>query len=166
MLTTAMRQLGDFAMDRRTFAGAFVAGILTAPTSLVAQQPAKTVRVGWIAVGPGPQAVPANFQAFRAALRANGWVEGQNLVVESRWGNRDQASARATELIELKVDVIVAQGPMVFGAKAAAGTMPVVFVFSGDPVEAKLVASLARPGGNLTGVTLLSFELAPSALSY
>jgi len=151
-------------MNRRTFIGALAGGILTAPAGLVAQQPRKTARVGWIAVSPGPQATPANFQAFRDGMRERGWVEGQNLVLDSRWGNRDQASALAAELVELKVQVVVAQGPMVFGAKAALGTIPVVFAFSGEPVEAKLVASLAHPGGNLTGVTLLSFELAGKRL--
>jgi ABC-type uncharacterized transport system substrate-binding protein len=151
-------------MDRRTFIGAVAAGVLTVPAELVAQQPVKTARVGWIAVGPGPQAVPANFQAFRDGMGESGWVEGQNLVLHARLGNRDQANMLAAELVESKVHVIVAQGPMVFGVKAAAGTIPVVFAFSGDPVEAKLIASLARPGGNLTGVTLLSFELAGKRL--
>jgi putative ABC transport system substrate-binding protein len=151
-------------MDRRTFIGALASGMLIVPADLVAQRTGISARVGWLAVSPGPQAAPANFQAFRDGMRERGWVEGQNLVLESRWGNRDQASALAAELFELKVHVIVAQGPMVFGAKASAGMIPVVFVFSGDPVEAKLIASLAHPGGNLTGVTLLSFELASKRL--
>jgi putative tryptophan/tyrosine transport system substrate-binding protein len=149
---------------RRTFIGILAGGMLTVPRGLVAQQPVKSARVGWIAVGPGPQAVPANFQAFRDAMRESGWVEGQNLVVESRFGNSSQANALAAELVDSKVNVIVAQGPMTFGAKAATSTIPVVFAFSGDPVDAKLVASLARPDGNLTGVTLLSFELARKRL--
>jgi putative ABC transport system substrate-binding protein len=151
-------------MDRRTFTGALGGGMLVLPGVLVAQQPVRIARIGWLAVGPGPQAVPANLQAFRDAMRESGWIEGQNLVVESRSGNRDQARTLAAELVEGKLQVIVAQGPMVFGAEAAAGTIPVVFAFSGDPVEAKLVASLARPGGNLTGVTLLSYELAGKRL--
>jgi putative ABC transport system substrate-binding protein len=97
-------------------------------------------------------------------MRERGWVEGKNLALQLRYGNRDQASALAAELVESNVHVIVAQGAMAYGAKAAGGATPVVFAFSGDPVEAKLVASLARPGGNVTGVTLLSYELASKRL--
>jgi putative ABC transport system substrate-binding protein len=74
-------------------------------------------------------------------------------------GDRGRARDFAAELVRLKVDVIVTQGPMVFGAKAETQSIPVVFAFSGDPVEAKLVTSIARPGGNLTGVSLLTLEL-------
>jgi putative ABC transport system substrate-binding protein len=86
-------------------------------------------------------------------------MEGENLAIEIRWGDRDRARDLAAELVRLKVDVIITQGPMVFGAKAETRSIPVVFGFSGDPVEAKLVTSIARPGGNLTGVTFLALEL-------
>jgi putative tryptophan/tyrosine transport system substrate-binding protein len=143
-------------MTRRSFiAGA--AGTFAA--SLADAQVGKTARVGWIAGSPGPLATPIFLESFRQGLRERGWVEGQNLVIESRWGERDGARGLAAELVQLKVDVIVAQGPMVFGAQVEAGAIPVVFAFSGDPLQAKLVQSLARPGGNLTGITLLAFEL-------
>jgi len=136
---------------------ALALGILAAPLVPDAQQATKTARVGWIALSPGPTS--AQLEVFRREMRERGWTEGQNLTVDVRWGDRDRARDLMAELVRLKVDVIVTQGPMVFGARAEAGRIPVVFVFSGDPVEAKLVASLARPGGNLTGLTLLSLEL-------
>jgi putative tryptophan/tyrosine transport system substrate-binding protein len=92
-------------------------------------------------------------------MRERGWIEGQNLAIDLRWGDRDRARDLAVELVRLKVDVIVTQGPMVFGAKAETQSIPVVFGFSGDPVEAKLVASAPRPGGNVTGVSFLTLEL-------
>jgi putative ABC transport system substrate-binding protein len=97
-------------------------------------------------------------------MQERGWMEGQNLTIDIRWGDRDRARDLAAELIRLKVDVIVTQGPMVFGARAETRSIPVVFGFSGDPVEAKLVTSIARPGGNLTGITFLSLELAGKRL--
>ncbi len=140
-----------------TFCGCIALGMVAAPLAADAQQPGRTARVGWIALSPGP--TPAQREAFLRGMRDRGWTEGQNLAIDDRWGERDRARDLAAELVRMKVDVIVTQGPMVFGARAEAGSVPVVFAFSGDPVEAKLVASLARPGGNLTGVTFLSLEL-------
>lgn len=134
------------------------------PLVAAAEQAVKTARVGWIAVSPGPLATLAYLEAFRDGMRERGWVEGQNLVIEARSGDRERAHDLAAELVASKAHVIVTQGPMVFGARTAAGATPVVFAFSGDPVEAKLVASLPRPGGNLTGITLLSFELVSKRL--
>jgi putative ABC transport system substrate-binding protein len=136
--------------------------VAAAPLAADAQQPGKTARVGWIALSGGP--TRAQREAFLRGMRERGWTAGQNLAVEDRWGEREQARDFAAELVRLKVDVIVTQGPMVWGARAEAGSVPVVFGFSGDPVEAKLVASLAHPGGNLTGVTFLSLELAGKRL--
>ncbi len=140
-----------------TLCGFVALGSLAGPLPADAQQPGRTARVGWIALSPGP--TPAQREAFLRGMRERGWTEGQNFAIDDRWGERDRARELAAELIRLKVDVIVTQGPMVFGARAEAGSVPVVFGFSGDPVEAKLVISLARPGGNLTGVTFLSLEL-------
>ena len=131
--------------------------LLAAPLLAEAQQAGRAARVGWIALNPGP--TPAQREAFLRGMRDHGWTEGQNFVIDDRWGEREQARDLAAELVRLKVNVIVTQGPMVFGARTEAGSVPVVFAFSGDPVEARLVASLARPGGNLTGVTFLSLEL-------
>src|SRR5260370_5121675 len=96
-------------------------------------------------------------------MRELGYVEGQNLTIDARWmeGNTPDEAARLTaELVRSKVDVLVAQGTAVPGVKAAAGSTPVVFAFSGDPVAAKIVASLARPRGNLTRMTLPAVDLA------
>lgn len=101
--------------------------------------------------------------ALRQGLRELGYVEGQTLTIDARWMERiaPEESARLTaELVRSKVDVLVAQGPALPGVKAEAGSVPVVFGFSGDPVAAKFVMSLGRPGGSLTGMTLLAVELA------
>jgi putative ABC transport system substrate-binding protein len=96
-------------------------------------------------------------------MRDRGYIEGQNLTIDARWMESvspDEAASITAELVRSKVDVLVAQGASIFGVKAAAGSVPVLFGYSGDPVAAKLVASLARPGGNLTGITFLTLELA------
>ncbi len=135
--------------------------LLAAPLT-VAGQPARSVRIGWLAQSPGP--TPTQLEAFRRGMREHGWTEGRDLAIDVRWGDRDRARALAAELIRLRVQVIVTQGPMVFGAAAETQSIPVVFGFSGDPVAARLVRSIARPGGNLTGVSFLSLELAGKRL--
>jgi len=145
--------------DRRVFIGTLAGSLLAAPLVAEAQSAGKTARVGWLALGPNAGPAAVFFDAFREGLRERGWIDGRNLVIEARWGNRDQARDQAAELVQWKPDVLVTQGPMVFGAQAVTGQIPVVFGFSGDPVEGKLVASLARPGGNLTGISLMQFEL-------
>ncbi len=105
-------------------------------------------------------------EAFRQGMRDLGYVEGQNLGIEARWadGALDRVGDLTTDLVRLKVDAIVTQGPVVSAVKRTAATIPVVFGFSGDPVEAGVVASLSHPGGNLTGMTFLSIELAGKRL--
>jgi putative ABC transport system substrate-binding protein len=105
-------------------------------------------------------------EALRQGLRSLGYVEGQNLAIEARWadGKLDRVADLTADLVRLNVDVIVTQGPVVSGVKKTAGMIPIVFGFSGDPVEAGLVTSLSRPGGNLTGMTFLSLELAGKRL--
>jgi putative ABC transport system substrate-binding protein len=102
---------------------------------------------------------PGPFEAFRQGLQERGWVEGRTLALEVRFGEREQAPQLATELLRARVAVIAAEGPMVLRARAELGATPVVFGFSGDPVEARLVASLSRPGGQMTGVTAMSWDL-------
>src|SRR4029077_20068735 len=143
-------------MDRRAFIGTLTGGLLAAPLAAEAQSAGKTARVGWLALGPNAGPAAVFFDAFREGLRERGWIDGRNLVIEARWGNRDQARDQAAELVQWKPDVLATQGPMVFGAQAVTGPIPVVFGFSGDPVEGKLVASLARPGGSLTGISLMA----------
>ena len=102
------------------------------------------------------------FGAFRDGLRDLGYVEGRNLIIDARWGegSNERLEQLAVELVKSKPDVIVTQGgPATHPVIRAGATMPVVFGYSGDPVEAGVVSSLARPGRNFTGVTFLSFDL-------
>jgi len=131
--------------------------------SAEAQQPKKVPRVGYLVSrsGPGP-----NDQAFQEGLRELGYIEGQNILIERRWvgGDPDRLPELATDLIHLKVDVIFAGGGTIDAVKRATATIPIVFMTEGDPVEAGFVASLARPGGNITALTVLADELAGKRL--
>jgi putative ABC transport system substrate-binding protein len=122
-----------------------------------AQQPAKIARVGFLALTSGPT---AQYEAFRQGLHSLGYAEGKNINIEYRSSeDRAKLTELANELVQLKADVIVAQGAALHPAKTATRLIPIVFGLSGDPVEAGWVASVARPGGNMTGVTLLALEL-------
>ena len=128
-----------------------------------AQQPKKVPRIGYLSkVDPATESARA--EAIRLALRELGYIEGQNIATEYRYaeGKRDRFPELAAELVRLKVDIIVAAGGdrTIRAAKNATKTIPIVMVGAGtDPVEAGLVESLARPGGNVTGLTSLSREL-------
>ena len=136
-----------------------------AVTVAMAQTPPKTARVGWLSGNPRAN-TPVFLDGLREGLRERGWEEGRNLVIEARSGERDQATAFAAELVRAKVDVLVTQGPMVLGARAATATTPIVFGFSGDPIEAGLITSFARPGSNLTGISMLALELVGKRLEF
>jgi putative ABC transport system substrate-binding protein len=128
-----------------------------------AQQPQKVPLIGYLAAG-NPASESARAEAIRLALRELGHVEGQNIAIEYRYshGKNDRAAELAAELVRLRVDVIVAAGgdPWIRAAKNATKTIPIVMVGVGaDPVEAGLVESLARPGGNVTGITNIGPEL-------
>src|SRR5215813_2363539 len=128
--------------------------LLAAPLAAGAQQPGKVYRVG--VLGNAPSTL---WDVFRQRLRELGYVEGQNIVFEYRWseGNVERFPGLAAELAGLKVDVIVAVGNAATGAlKRATATIPIVMAMSGDPVGAGLVASLAHPGGNVTGLTMMA----------
>ena len=126
-----------------------------------AQQPAKVPRVGYL-TGAKPYGHSARVEAFRQALRQLGYVEGKNILIEYRYaeGKLDRLPAFAAELVRLKVDVLVAGGPPSAGAaKTATSTIPIVMTQVGDPVGNGFVASLARPGGNITGLSDFAPEI-------
>src|SRR5215467_14431663 len=128
--------------------------LLAAPRAAEAQQPGKVYRVGVLGNAPSTM-----WDVFRQRLRELGYVEGQNIVFEYRWSERnvERFPGLAAELAGLKVDVIVAVGNAATGAlKRATATIPIVMAMSGDPVGAGLVASLAHPGGNVTGLTMMA----------
>jgi putative tryptophan/tyrosine transport system substrate-binding protein len=128
-----------------------------------AQQPKKILRIGYLS-NVGPSRESTRVEAIKMFLRELGYVEGQNIAFEYRYaeGKRDRLPELAAELVRLKVDIIVALGgdPLILAAKNATKTIPIVMVGAGfDPVEAGFVESLARPGGNVTGLTNLGPEL-------
>ena len=127
--------------------------MLLAPLGAAAQQPGKVPRIGYFSAG-SPSSAPHLLEAFRKGLRELGWVEGQNIVVDYRFaeGRFDRLPDLAAELVRLKVDIIVAvPTPAAAAAKNATETIPIVMINVGDPVGLGLIASLARPGGNVTG---------------
>src|SRR5438105_12465516 len=143
-------------MNRRN-AGLALLALLAAgaaPVSVRAQQ-AGVYRVGYLST-PTRESVERGLDAFLRKLRELGWVEGQNLVIEYRWaeGNVERLPDLAAELVQLKVDLIVAPaGSAALAAKKATSSIPIVMIFPSDPVEMGLVASLSRPRGNITGTT-------------
>jgi len=152
-------------MERRTFLGAFAGGLLAAPLATQAQQAAKIARIGYLA--SNVSASPHLNEAFRQGLRDLGYVESSNLAIEYRdaEGKFERLHALAAELVALKVDVIVSVGTLqTLTAKQATGTLPIVFATAADPVTDGLVTSLARPGGNVTGLSLLAPELVGKCL--
>jgi putative ABC transport system substrate-binding protein len=144
-------------VDRRAFLTALMA-VLAAPAAAGAQQAGKVYRVGVLLPGtPG-----AGLAAFGPGIRRLGWVPGQNLIIEQRYARGDlgRLPALAAELVSLKVDVILVSSVGIPAARAATRAIPTVMAFAvDDPVEEGWVASLARPGGNLTGLTLHAPEL-------
>jgi putative ABC transport system substrate-binding protein len=141
--------------------------LLLAPCSTVeAQQLTKIPRIGYLG-GGSPSSYPARIEAFRQGLRELGYVEGKNIVVEYRYaeGKADRERELGAELARLKVDVIVTGGPTsTRAAKEATVTIPIVMAQDGDPVANGFVASLARPGGNITGLSTLAPELSGKRL--
>jgi putative tryptophan/tyrosine transport system substrate-binding protein len=151
---------------RRTFISSLAGGLLVAPLATEAQQAAKVPRIGYLALNPGVN--PHLREAFRQGLRDLGYVEGRNVVTEYRdaEGKAERLPALAAELVALKVDVIVTGGGTrpALAAKQATKTIPIVFASAGDPVTDGLVTSLARPGGNVTGSSILTPELVGKSL--
>jgi putative ABC transport system substrate-binding protein len=144
---------------RRQFLFASTA-LLVAPI-VEAQQRDSPVRIGWIAIGTPTSRTSLFLDAVKLGLRELGYVEGRNLVIEARWvDGYEQVFERTADLMRARVEIIVAQGQTIHKVKeVVGGRIPIVFGFSGDPVEAGFVASLSRPGGNLSGVSYMTFEL-------
>jgi putative ABC transport system substrate-binding protein len=149
-------------MDRRTFVVSVVAGLIAAPAS-TRSQGRKTARVGWVGGWYSLRAANGLFEAFRQGMRDLGYVEGQTVTIDARWmegTGPDEAARLSAELVGSRIDVLVAQGHAVLGAKSKTTSVPIVFIYSGDPVAAKIVPNLGRLGGSLTGITLQAVDLA------
>jgi putative ABC transport system substrate-binding protein len=153
-------------VDRRRFVLASLAGVLAAPLAGEAQQAGKVYRIGYLG-GTGSASMARPMASFREGLRMLGWNEGQGVVIEERWadGNADRLPDLAAELVALKADVIVTQGsPATRVVKSATATIPIVMVNTTDPVGQGFVASLGRPGGNITGSADFAGELSAKRL--
>jgi putative ABC transport system substrate-binding protein len=153
------------AMDRRRFLLTSVAGALAAPLAARAQA-GKVYRIGVLDPTPVAQNV-ANLDGFLQGMRELGYTEGRNFVIEYRSpeGPAKRFSDQARELVRLKVDLILTRGtPAVTAAKNATRTIPIVMAASGDPVGAGVVTELARPGGNVTGLSALTAEVSGKRL--
>jgi ABC-type uncharacterized transport system substrate-binding protein len=155
-------------MKRREFITLFGGAVATWPSCVCAERASKVARIGLLVTGSlnsvGQQAM---LDAFRQGLRERGYVEGQNIVIEYRAadGKIERFSELATELVRLNLDLIVVSNtPAARAAKEVTTNIPIVVPAMGDPVADGLVASLARPGGNITGMTFLGPELAPKRL--
>jgi putative ABC transport system substrate-binding protein len=141
----------------------FTVTLWLAPLAVEAQRPPEVRRVGYLQGG----IPPAFYENLRHGLRDLGYLEGRNLLIESRSGeSQDRLAELAAELIRLNVEVIVTPGTAVWAAKGATKSVPIVFSVSGDPVDAGFVKSLARPDGNMTGITWLAFELVGKRLEF
>ena len=153
-------------MDRRTFISTVSLSLLAAPLAAHSQQAARVPRIGYLA--PSLATNPSLHEAFRQGFRELGYAEGRNVVIEYRdaEGKDERLPALAAELAALKVDVIVTNAGTLaaLAAQRATKTLPIVFVAVGDPVSSGLVTSLARPGGNVTGLSLLFPELVGKCL--
>jgi putative tryptophan/tyrosine transport system substrate-binding protein len=151
------KEIMGFALSTMVFA-------LSVPAE--AQQTTKVPRIGFL-ITSSPSAIAPRMDAFRHGLRELGYVEGKNIVIEPRHadGKSDQLPALAAELVSLKVDIIVSSGPTATRpAKEATSTIPIVMSFDDDPIGSGFVASLARPGGNITGLSTLSPEISGKQL--
>lgn len=164
----------DISFNALLIARGFRAAVFLALCSMLlapyfparAQQPTKIPRVGYLNA-TSPSTSPARIEAFRQGLRDLGYVEGKNIVIEVRHaeGKLDRLPSLAAELVRLKVDIIVSVGPATTRpAKAATSTIPIVMAQDNDPVATGVIASLARPGGNITGLSTLAPEISGKRL--
>ena len=156
-------------MDRRAFIGTVAGALLAAPLVAEAQPAGKVWRIGLLSYAASDSGGAARWKAFREQLHESGYVEGQNVFFEFRWGDAQVGRLRglAAELIDAKVDILVtASSEAALAAKQATRSIPIVTATGGDPVKLGVVASLARPGGNVTGVFSLSNDLAGKRLEF
>ncbi len=156
-------------MITRTISGivAFAIGVLLAPLAADAQQPTKVPRIGFLVFSSPSTIISARFEGFRQGLRELGYIEGKNIIIERRFAEekRERLPQLAADLVHLKVEVIVTGGPTsTRAAKEATVTIPIVMGSDGDPVGSGFVASLARPGGNITGLSSLAPEISGKRL--
>jgi putative ABC transport system substrate-binding protein len=168
MLSNVLSDNRKSKIQNRKLVGIVAVGVAFAMCGVVAQaqQPAKLPRIGYLG-GGSLSASAARREAFQQGLRDLGYVEGKNIVFEWRYweGQQDRQRARAAELVRLKVDVIVAGGSGdIRAAKEATATIPIVMIQGGDAIASGFVASLARPGGNITGLATLRPELSGKQL--
>jgi putative tryptophan/tyrosine transport system substrate-binding protein len=153
-------------MKRREFITLLGGAAAAWPLPLIAQQGDRVQRIARVGILNYAEAHDIRVRQFLSALRELGYVESKNLTVTHRWadGVLDRLPELAAELVASKVDVIIALGPAVWAAKRTTTTVPIVIAFSGDPVGDGVVASLARPGGNITGFSYMSTDLAAKRL--
>ena len=154
-------------IDRRTFLAGTGAALLAAPLAAEGQPAGKVYRIGLLDYSEPDSARQAWWNAFRQQIRQLGYVEGQNVSFEARWGQGDDNRLQnlAAELVGLKVDIVVTVGSSAaIAARRATSTIPIVTATGSDPVAVGLVASLRQPGGNVTGMTSINSELAAKRL--
>ena len=145
---------------RRGFLGTLAGGLLSVPLAAHAQPAEKVYRIGWLSPGSAVNGLP-NLEALRTGLRERGYVEGRNLTIEARWadGEISRLPKLATDLVNLRIDVICTAGTQASGAaKQATTTIPIVFANVAFPDQTGLVASYPRPGGNVTGIAFIGPE--------
>ncbi|MGC2047276.1 MAG: ABC transporter substrate-binding protein [Gallionella sp.] len=155
-------------IERRRFLGTVGLALLAAPLDTDAQPTGAAHRIGFLGGASAPGYAPL-MEAFVLGLRDHGYVPGKNITIEYRWadGEYDRLPALAAELVRLKVNIIVTQGtPAAFAAKGATPTIPIVMAIVGNPVESGIVASYARPGGNVTGSSFFWGELNAKRLEF
>src|SRR5256886_17355199 len=161
-----MKHLIQFQGRRRYFITLLGGAAVAWPLAARAQQPGKLPTIGFLVAGT-PSSHGQWVAAFEQRLRELGWIEGRTVAIEYRWaeGRTERAAEIAAEFVRLKVDIIVTSATAaVVAAKQVTSVIPIVFATAGDPVGMGLVASLARPGGNVTGLSVLSFDLAGKRL--